>query len=106
MQIVKCLIEAGADINAKASNGAAPLHYAAEKGYLEMVTYLVDKNGNLEEDAQGCTPLHRAVLFGHLEVVKYLIDKKANIKAIDYDWLLAFAFCYKKQSVQNSALFY
>ena len=38
---VKCLIEAGADVDAVDSDGKTALIWASSKGYLEVVEYLI-----------------------------------------------------------------
>lgn len=66
----------------KDSLGRTPLHYAAQGGHLNMVTYL---DINQQEaapgqhnwsDCYGSLPLHLACLHGHLIVAGYLITKQ------------------------------
>ncbi|MEM7055789.1 MAG: ankyrin repeat domain-containing protein, partial [Bacteroidota bacterium] len=62
------------------------LHYAAEKGDIEVVEELV-KNRKVSVDVKtgqrGRTPLQFAAVKGHLEVVKYLIAQGANVNEKD-----------------------
>ena len=84
--VMKRLLEAGLDINAKESNGFTPLHIAAY-GYHdnpEVIKFLID-NG-VDVDAKsfiGYTPLLIALERGKKEMVKCLIDNGANINHID-----------------------
>lgn len=56
-----------------------PLHFAAEKGHLDIVTLLIDKGANINSrDSNNCTPLHIAAKYGRFCVVKYLINKGAG----------------------------
>ncbi len=48
LDMVKILLEKGADINAKDNNGKTPLHYATEKGYIEAVNYFIEKGANTD----------------------------------------------------------
>jgi ankyrin repeat protein len=57
-----------------------PLHIAAEKGFLEIVTLLVTNEAEIDaKDKYSQTPLHFASFYGHIKVVKYLVEKGANI---------------------------
>ena len=62
------------------SDGVAGLVAACEAGDIEVVKYLIEREGVDPEQAarDGNTPLHAAALKGHLEKVKYLIEKGAN----------------------------
>src|SRR5688572_18332138 len=72
-QIVRFLIERGADVNAKTSFGYAPLHNAASRGLkgtiylcyldkLEIVELLIDAGADLNvKNDRGNTPLFRAI---------------------------------------------
>ncbi len=84
LEIVKILVEAGADINAKhKETGKTPLMFAASLGYDEVCEYLLNQKDILinAKDKEGKTALMHAVVSGRAEVVKLLIDKKANIHA-------------------------
>ena len=58
-----------------------PLHYAAQKGELEIVQELIevyDVSVAIRTNIYGRTPSHLAALRGELEVVKYLIERDEN----------------------------
>ncbi|XP_076660489.1 ankyrin repeat domain-containing protein 49-like [Halictus rubicundus] len=63
--------------------------HAAEKGDLEKIRTLIQKNRELLEstDDDGYTPLHRACYGNHVQVVEYLLQAGAKIdsKTMD-DW--------------------
>ena len=67
-------------------NGYSPLFYAAEKGHIEIVKYLVELGVSI--DAAGYatqkSPLGIAVYNGDIEIVKYLVEKGANIDKKDH----------------------
>jgi ankyrin repeat protein len=83
--IVRKLIKAGANPNAKSKNNWTPLHYAAVRGKKEVVRVLIEK-GNADVNAKstdGNTPLHWAAREGHLAVVEQLLGYDADIKAVN-----------------------
>ena len=62
------------------------LNYACFCGYVEVVKLLIDKNVNLEVEAnRGCNerPIHFACERGNIEIVKLLIDKNVNLEVED-----------------------
>lgn len=64
-----------------------PILRACEKGKLDLVKELVQKQPNLVNvaDVDGYTPLHRACYNNRIEVVKYLIENGANLAAPTID---------------------
>lgn len=71
LNIVKILIENGADINMKTNTNA--LIAAAGFGYLDIVKYLVDHGADVNSELDnGETASKRASTFGETEVVNYL----------------------------------
>ena len=72
-EIVKLLVENGANINFEEEGGA--LHVAAKCGHLEIVRMLIETYGVsiLSEYAEQL-PLHKAVAANHLKVIEYLLN--------------------------------
>lgn len=57
-EVVKLLLDRGADINAHGTNGKPALSWAAELGKLETVALLLDRGASLDEkDDSGLTPV-------------------------------------------------
>jgi ankyrin repeat protein len=73
VEIVKMLLEAGADPNARQERGFAPLHDAAANGSVALVELLL-KHGALADSKadDGKTPADMAGERGHKEVVEML----------------------------------
>ncbi|CAF1008766.1 unnamed protein product [Rotaria sp. Silwood1] len=92
VDVVKVLIEKGAQVNVKNRYGVSPLLLCAESGNRELVQALVkagaDVNitpqGELAEEnfLAGQTPLFGAAKKGHVEICEYLIENGANVNAI------------------------
>ena len=71
--IVKMLINNGADVNCKVENnyGATPLHIAIKKGSCSMVTLLVDNGANVTlTNTEGKTPLEWATMKDRSDLVE------------------------------------
>ena len=88
-EVAKLLLEKGADVNARASNGHTALHYASAYGLIDIVKSLLDNGASVnfdvkdsaEGDDPGCTPLLYAAENGQLAVVKLLLEKGADVNA-------------------------
>jgi len=78
------LIAAGAEVNAKDSNGRTPLHTAATYGQKEVAEQLISKGADVNaKDSSGETPLHEAAYRDNKEVAALLISKGADVNAKD-----------------------
>jgi hypothetical protein len=84
VETVKLLLDKGADINAKDSDGMTALMYAASSGQTNMVEFLLNKGADINaKDSDDMTALMYAGLSGHTDTVKLLLDKGADINAKD-----------------------
>ncbi|MGB8366787.1 MAG: ankyrin repeat domain-containing protein, partial [Candidatus Babeliales bacterium] len=84
----KDYLQEGGNVNAADENGYTALHYAAEKGDLYIVRYLVDaKHIDLiaQENAQKNLPIHRAAEYGHEQVVAFLAEYGSPINKQNND---------------------
>ena len=81
LNIVKCLIENGADINVKNHMGWTPLHLAAGYGYLEIVKYLIEIGADfMATNKDGSTPLDVAIHQNRTDVIAFLETYINNMK--------------------------
>jgi hypothetical protein len=72
-QLAAYLITAGANPNAKKSDGVTPLHLAAQHGMVPTMELLLEHGANINAaDAEGRTALDRAELWGKPEAAEYL----------------------------------
>ena len=64
---------------------STPLHYAAHRGYLEIVQLLLTAGADVtaREGVSDTTSLHWAAEGGHLEVARLLVEHGADVNAID-----------------------
>jgi ankyrin repeat protein len=84
--IIKVLIEAGADVNAKSSVGleSMPLIAAVSGGHAEAVQVLINSGADVEaKDSLGKTCIFYAVEFGYQNVLRVLIDSGAEVNVRD-----------------------
>lgn len=66
------------DVNSEI-NGRYPLHYAADFGQVEVLSYLIKKGAKVDvEDKHGITPLLAAIWEGHTKCVQMLLEKGAS----------------------------
>lgn len=73
--VVKYLLEHGADVNAKDNNDRTPLMDAAQEGHLEVVKYLVEHGAKVTDRAW-----EQAVGSGNLDLVWYFVEEQgANV---------------------------
>lgn len=83
LEMVKFLVNNGANINLLTGEDYSALNYATKKGNLEIVKFLVSKGGDINPNS-GCPPLISALeeeypLDEYFEIVKFLVSNKANV---------------------------
>jgi ankyrin repeat protein len=70
--------------NIRSADGMTPLHYIAREGYMEYLTFVLEKKANVNlKNASGASPLHEAARSGNIRVMQTLIDYGAEINAQD-----------------------
>ena len=78
IEIIKLLIENGADVNTRDEGGKMPLHFANK---VEMAKLLIDNGADVNtRDEGGKMPLHFA---NKVEMAKLLIDNGADVNTRD-----------------------
>ena len=78
-EVVRLLLDHGADPNARWKNGLTPLHRASQYGKIEIVRTLVERGAGVEvQDEQGRTPWDYASGEQRDEIIKLLLEHRAK----------------------------
>ncbi|KAH0525986.1 hypothetical protein TsFJ059_009372 [Trichoderma semiorbis] len=84
MELVKLLVENGADVNQPLDNECTPVYMATFNDDIEMVRYLLSHNADPNiARSNGITPLWLAAQQGYSEVARLLAEAKADVHATD-----------------------
>eukprot|EP00794_Sanderia_malayensis_P012755 gene12755-14062_t len=91
VEVVRQLLENGADFNAANKIGDSPVHNAASLGNFGIIEVLIEYGCNLEViDAAGMTPLGVAALKKHHAVVNLIVDhllEADKVTEIQFAWM-------------------
>ncbi|KAM3174258.1 hypothetical protein ACTXT7_010901 [Hymenolepis weldensis] len=82
-EIVKMLIDAGADVTTEARGKHQPIHLAAKAGDTDIIKLLLNKGAQADaKTKRGYTALHIATKYGKIDATKYLLDEaKVDVNA-------------------------
>ncbi len=82
-EALRALLKQGADVSGAQGDGMSALHYAAERGDVEMTEMLVYAGANIGATTRigQYTPLHLASQSGSAAVVQALVKSGANVSA-------------------------
>jgi cytohesin len=84
--LVRVLLEGGADPNRQSPEGSTPLDDACLKGEKEIVSLLIAHGAKVGvRNKSGATPLHDAALGGNRDVIQLLLEHGAEIDARDQE---------------------
>jgi ankyrin repeat protein len=84
--VVRLLIEKGADVNLRDSEGASPLDDAIWQGNLDAAAIVIAHGARLNEPdtGTGATPLNEAAFRGHAALVRYLLQFHPDVTIADH----------------------
>lgn len=92
MNIIRFLVDNGANINATDAKNRTPLHRAAsipQTITLEPLSFLIEKKANVNvPDIEGNTPIFIAYSYDNTSAVKLLIDAGADVTMKNHNGLL------------------
>jgi ankyrin repeat protein len=96
------LIRLGADVN---KPGWAPLHYAATRGHLAVMSLLLDEHAYIDAASpNGTTPLMMAAHYGSPSAVKLLLEADADPTLKNNLGLNAFDFAQRHNRLESAAI--
>lgn len=101
LEILKKLVENGANCKISNERGLNALHLAAQGNFPHMIVYLMEKN-NFDintQDNSGNTALHWAVYMNSKQTIDYLIYYNINIDIKDKDGETALSIAKNKGNV-------
>ena len=91
LELVRLLVEEGADVLARDNRHKTPLHVAAEKGQTDTVSYLLNQGADVNSrDEDGLIALYYSLKGGHATTAKVLIDKGSDSMLINDKSVLEF----------------
>ncbi|OCK78275.1 ankyrin repeat protein, partial [Lepidopterella palustris CBS 459.81] len=80
--VLRVLLDAGMDINARTSNGNSPLDSAINGGHLSTVMLLVESGANINHlNEFEETAVHLAAFAENRAILKYLLERGASPNA-------------------------
>jgi hypothetical protein len=84
IDLVRCLVDAGADVNATDNNGWTVLMVASDDGHIDLVRFLVEAGADVNAtDNNGWTALMVASDDGHIDLVRFLVEAGADVNVTD-----------------------
>jgi len=86
MQLVKLLLDAGADPNGLTCKGIAPLFIAVGHNNLELMKLLLSFGANVEAGRHEMTPLQAAAMSGDVDMVDVLLQHKVSPNVVCEGW--------------------
>ncbi|XP_018612889.2 ankyrin repeat domain-containing protein 50 [Scleropages formosus] len=86
VEMVRMLLDAGAEVDGSDSEGRTALRAAAWAGHEDVLLTLLNKGAQVDQpDREGRTPLVAAAYMGHRDAVEILLDAGAEVDRPDGD---------------------
>jgi hypothetical protein len=84
LEVGQCLLDRGANINARDDLRYTPLINAVARGHVEFARMLLERGAVIDaQDIGGKTALHYAAFFGHTQAVQLLLEHGADVNVRD-----------------------
>ncbi len=95
LEIVKVLVENGAEIDATNSEDRTALQGASNNGHKAVVAYLLENGADVHHGIEhGSTAIHLAASYGFSEIVQLLIDNGADVQRPSSSGWTPLHLCY------------
>ncbi|MEZ5636445.1 MAG: ankyrin repeat domain-containing protein [Burkholderiaceae bacterium] len=102
LEMAQQLVERGADVN---KPGWAPLHYAATRGHVAVMRYLLERNAYIDAASpNGTTPLMMAAYYGTPSAVKLLLESGADPLLKNQQDLSAIDFAHRANRADSAEI--
>ena len=102
LDLSKALIAKGADVN---KTGWTPLHYAATRGHLPVMSLLLDNHAYIDASSpNNTTPLMMAAFYGTPFAVKLLLEAGADPLIKNDQGLSAIDFAHKNSRADSAEI--
>ena len=86
LEMVKLLLDSGAEIDAQEADGQTALHVACLHSKTDVVEYLAEQGADINmPDNVSQYPLHSSILRGPVDISQILVDHGANVHVDDKD---------------------
>ena len=101
-EVIRCLLDAGANMESMNSRGMFPLLMAAHEGQFDTVCQLLEARANVNHTgSDGLTAVLAAVAEGHVDILKRLLKARANpctpLKNGSTPWSIATSMSYDRR---------
>ncbi len=84
--VVKTLVEAGADMNARNIFGETPLLRFISQGNIDVALFLIENGADVNlKDERNDSPLNSAVSGGYIELADKILEKGANVNEVGFE---------------------
>jgi hypothetical protein len=79
LEVGRCLVDRGANINAQDKDCDTPLINAAHRGHVEFTRMLLERGAEIDaQNSSGDTALHLSIRKGHTQAVRLLLEHGAD----------------------------
>jgi len=98
VDMIKLLVESGADIDYLSDDGVGVLDEAVVFGQIDTIRYLISELGmdiNTTKRKSGMTPFMQACCYGDLELISYIKESGADINVRDKNGMNALDYAKK-----------
>jgi ankyrin repeat protein len=84
VEIMKILLDSGADINQKNKKGESPIFRATRNNNIDIIKFLLDSGADINAKTnRGLTPLSTAAFNNYIDMIKVLVKRGADINTSD-----------------------